>query len=130
MAAEDIDRLCCIFYRVQIGELHCVDDQKFPWLAPIRGLSLSPAVDSIRCSLKAIQGQAKLGGLLTAYRTKTTYFIAGKKKPRPRFISQAYISFSARVGHVRRCLSSGPVERRRYTTLDDVRQKITPSFAS
>lgn len=57
MAAEDIDRLCCIFYRVQIEELHCVDDQKFPWLAPIRGLSLSPAVDSIRCSLKALQGE-------------------------------------------------------------------------
>lgn len=57
MAAEDIDKLCCIFYHVRIEELRGVDDQKFPWLAPIRGLSLSPAVDSIRRSLKAIQGE-------------------------------------------------------------------------
>ncbi|KAL3210460.1 hypothetical protein MRX96_008705 [Rhipicephalus microplus] len=56
MSSTDIEKLCCSFYVLTFEELHLLDNLHLPWLMPVKGLTLLPAVDRIRSSLKSIQG--------------------------------------------------------------------------
>ncbi|KAH7939505.1 hypothetical protein HPB52_013345 [Rhipicephalus sanguineus] len=56
MSSADIEKLCCSFYVLSHEELHSLDHLNLPWLGPVRGLTLLPAVDRIRSSLRSTQG--------------------------------------------------------------------------
>ncbi|KAL1473779.1 hypothetical protein MTO96_038476 [Rhipicephalus appendiculatus] len=58
MLAVAVDRLCDAFRSLlpPLEEIRALDSQ-YPWLAPLSGDSLPQAVDSIRHSLIAVQGE-------------------------------------------------------------------------
>lgn len=68
MSTEDTEHLCSIFYQLLFDELHALDNQNFPWLQPMKGLTLLPAVEAIRRSLNAFADeQVRLNCTATLY---------------------------------------------------------------
>ncbi|KAH6923862.1 hypothetical protein HPB50_008269 [Hyalomma asiaticum] len=55
MSPLEIDKLCNMFYVLRFDELYALDDVEFAWLPPLRGLTLGPAVERIRCTLRCVQ---------------------------------------------------------------------------
>ncbi|KAL1482558.1 hypothetical protein MTO96_050313 [Rhipicephalus appendiculatus] len=68
MSSEDIGKLCCIFYHLRFEELHSLDCARLPWLMPLRGHTLLPAVERIHSSIMSIEGaQERLNSTAKLY---------------------------------------------------------------
>ncbi|KAL1436729.1 hypothetical protein MTO96_049408 [Rhipicephalus appendiculatus] len=68
MSNEDISRLCKFFYELTLEDIHSIEIRLFPFLSPLEGMELLPAVDSIYRNIKAINGEhERLQSMATLY---------------------------------------------------------------